>query len=87
VKLEVSTEEEERLYRRLVEEAEAVGYHINPDMDNTVPLVEGLVTNTKRYGYSLCPCRLTGGSREADLDIICPCDYRDPDLEEYNTCF
>lgn len=87
MKVEVSAEEIEELYDRLVEDAGAGGYHINPDMDNTMPLVEGLVTNTKRYGHGLCPCRLTGGSREADLDIICPCDYRDPDLDEYDTCF
>jgi ferredoxin-thioredoxin reductase catalytic subunit len=35
----------------------------------------------------LCPCRLSGGSREADLDVICPCDYRDADLDEYDTCY
>ena len=22
-----------------------------------------------------------------DRDIICPCDYRDPDVEEYGTCY
>ena len=21
------------------------------------------------------------------MDIICPCDYRDPDLDEYGTCY
>jgi len=87
VKVEVSAEEIEELYNRLVEDSGAGGYHVNPDMDNTLPLVEGLITNTKRYGYGLCPCRLTGGGREADLDIICPCDYRDTDLDEYDTCF
>lgn len=75
------------LHRRLAEDAEAGGYHINPDASNTIPLVKGLARNTKRYGYALCPCRLTGGSREADLDVICPCDYRDADLEEYDTCY
>ena len=85
--VEVTSEEAEELYRKLVEDAEAGSYHINPDMSNTMPLVEGLLTNTRRYGYRLCPCRLTGGSKEVDLDIICPCDYRDPDLDEYDTCF
>jgi ferredoxin-thioredoxin reductase catalytic chain len=87
VKIEVSPEEVEELYVKLVEDAKAGGYHINPDMSNTIPLVEGLVTNAKRYGYGLCPCRLTGGSREADLDVICPCDYRDPDVMEFGACY
>jgi rubrerythrin len=34
-----------------------------------------------------CPCRLASGSKEEDLDIICPCDYRDPDLSEYGACY
>jgi ferredoxin-thioredoxin reductase catalytic chain len=37
--------------------------------------------------YWLCPCRLGDGAREEDLDIICPCDYRDADLAEYGCCF
>jgi ferredoxin-thioredoxin reductase catalytic subunit len=53
----------------------------------TDELAQGLATNVQRYGYPLCPCRLTGGSRQADLDIICPCDYRDQDLAEYDTCY
>lgn len=82
-----SREQVQELHNHLVEAAEAGGYHVNPDMSNTIPLVEGLVLNTERYGYALCPCRLTGGGREADLDVICPCDYRDADLDEYDTCY
>ena len=84
---DVSAEEIEGLYRRLEADAAAGWYHLNPDVSFTTQLVEGLATNTERYGYPLCPCRLTGGGRQADLDIICPCDYRDPDLDEYDTCF
>jgi len=80
-------EDVERLREKLTREAEGGGYHINPDGGITVPLVEGIATNVERYGYGLCPCRLSGGSREADLDVICPCDYRDPDLDEYDTCY
>jgi ferredoxin-thioredoxin reductase catalytic chain len=82
-----SSGEIESLYRRLDKEAEASGYHLNPDADFTKDLVEGLLVNEKRYGYWNCPCRLSGGSREADLDIICPCDYRDADIAEYGACY
>jgi ferredoxin-thioredoxin reductase catalytic chain len=68
-------------------EAEDYGYHLNPEASFTDELAEGLATNVERYGYPLCPCRLSGGSKEADLDIICPCDYRDQDLAEYDTCY
>lgn len=76
-----------KLFEKLESDAARGGYHLNPDPDTTMPLMEGLVTNIQRYGYGLCPCRLTGGSREADLDIICPCDYRDADLDEFDACF
>ena len=75
------------LHRRLHEEAEAAGYHLNLDRDFTLMLVDGLYRNRERYGYMLCPCRLGEGEREKDLDIICPCDYRDADLDEYGQCY
>jgi ferredoxin-thioredoxin reductase catalytic subunit/rubredoxin len=75
------------LYRRLDRDAEAGGYHLNPEMAFTKDLVRGLLVNQERYGYQACPCRLALGVKEEDLDIICPCDYRDPDLDEYGTCY
>ena len=75
------------LFARLFKEAEQSGYHLNPDEEFTRELVKGLLINQKRYGYQACPCRLSKGKRSVDLDIICPCDYRDPDLTEYGNCF
>ena len=75
------------LYQRLNREAEASGYHLNPDQEFTLELVEGLLVNEDRYGYRACPCRLAEGDRQQDLDIICPCDYRDPDLAEWGACY
>ena len=77
----------ESLYRRLDQEAEAAGYHLNPDVEFTKDLVAGLLVNEKRYGYWNCPCRLASGNRQEDLDIICPCDYRDADIAEYGACY
>ncbi|MDH5636376.1 MAG: hypothetical protein OEY47_06915, partial [Candidatus Bathyarchaeota archaeon] len=49
--------------------------------------LEGLKRNEERYGYPSCPCRLASGKFEFDRDITCPCDYRDPDVEEYGACY
>jgi ferredoxin-thioredoxin reductase catalytic subunit len=76
-----------QLQDKLNREAESGGYHLNPDPEMTRSLVEGLIANEKRYGYPSCPCRLATGDKSKDLDIICPCDYRDPDLDDYNTCY
>ena len=83
----VPDEEVDRLYERLDREAEEGGYHLNPDAAFTKDLVRGILVNDKRYGYWSCPCRLASGDEQEDLDIICPCDYRDADLEEYGACY
>lgn len=73
--------------RKIREEAEQYGYHLNPDNSFTRELVRGLLINEGRYGYRACPCRLASGDRREDIDIICPCDYRDSDLAEYDACY
>ena len=84
---EIPQENIDRLYKRLFDEAEKSGYHLGPDVEFTKDLVRGLLINENRYGYWACPCRLASGSRAEDLDIICPCDYRDRDLTEYDACY
>lgn len=74
-------------YAALKKEAQDGGYHLNPDVEFTKNLVRGLLKNEQRYGYRACPCRLASGKKDEDLDIICPCDYRDPDLGEYGACY
>lgn len=83
----VAPDEIDRLYDKLKKEAEAGGYHLNPDTEMTKALVKGLLTNEERYGYHACPCRLAAGRREEDLDIVCPCDYRDADVVEFDACY
>ncbi len=82
-----SQEDVDRLYERLNREAIEGGYRLNPDVPFTKELVRGLLKNEGRYGYPACPCRLASGKKAEDLDIICPCDYRDPDVEEYGACY
>jgi ferredoxin-thioredoxin reductase catalytic chain len=77
----------EELYERLKKVNEAKGYYFTKDYHMAISLIEGLLMNKERYGYMNCPCRLASGDREADRDIICPCDYREPDVKEYGSCF
>jgi len=85
--IEVSPQEIDSLYQKLKADAESAGYYLNPDEEFTRDLVKGLLTNEKRYGYQACPCRLSSGNKEEDLDIICPCDYRDADVVEHGACY
>lgn len=77
----------DELHEKLGREAREGGYNLNPDREFTRELIEGLAANRERYGYMACPCRLATGDRDEDLDIICPCFYRDPDLAEYGQCY
>lgn len=77
----------EQLYDSLKKSQEAKGIYFNKDRDLVFELLEALLLNKDRYGYMACPCRLACGDREKDKDIICPCEYRAPDLEEFGACF
>ncbi len=84
---EPSPERAQALFAKLKREAEAGGYHLNPDTEFVTDLLQGLLINEERYGYGACPCRLASGVKEEDLDLICPCDYRDADLDAYGACY
>jgi ferredoxin-thioredoxin reductase catalytic chain len=73
--------------KRAEADAKTYGYYLTPQQDLLQMFLEGLKTNEERYGYPSCPCRLATGKLDIDRDIICPCDYRDPDVAEYGACY
>jgi ferredoxin-thioredoxin reductase catalytic chain len=77
----------EKLYEVLSRYAESQGIELNRDREFVLDIMAGLLANEERYGYRSCPCRLASGVKERDADIICPCLYRDPDIEEYGSCY
>ena len=77
----------DQLFEQLKKVNEPQGYYFNRDMESTMFLLNGLLINRDRYGYMCCPCRLAKEDRDRDRDIICPCVYRKPDVEEYGSCY
>jgi ferredoxin-thioredoxin reductase catalytic subunit len=77
----------EQTRKRAEADAKSYGYYLTPQPDLLQMFLEGLKTNEDRYGYPSCPCRLATGNFEIDRDIICPCDYRDPDVVEFGACY
>ena len=77
----------EQVRKRAEDGAKSNGYYLTSGKEILQDLLEGLKKNEERYGYPSCPCRLASGKIEYDRDIICPCDYRDADIEEYGFCY
>ena len=77
----------EEMYQMLKPVQEKKGYYFNPDKALVMDILEGVITNKERYGYGSCPCRLATGRRELDKDIICPCAFRQEDVEKYERCY
>ncbi len=83
----LTEEDVDIFYKKIKKDAESAGYHLNPDVAFTKELLKSILINQDRYGYGACPCRLASGEKTDDIDIICPCDYRDPDLDEFGACY
>ncbi|HEX3002245.1 MAG TPA: ferredoxin-thioredoxin reductase catalytic domain-containing protein [Methanoregula sp.] len=83
----ISEQDVDRAYAALMKDTLEGGYRLNPDAEFVKNLIRGLLKNEQRYGYPACPCRLASGRKDEDLDIICPCDYRDSDIEEHGACY
>jgi len=75
------------LYDLLKKAQEPKGYFFNKDRDWVLSILQDLLVNKERYGYTSCPCRLASGMRENDRDIMCPCVYRTEDVKEYGSCY
>ncbi|MEI6388714.1 MAG: ferredoxin-thioredoxin reductase catalytic domain-containing protein [Spirochaetota bacterium] len=63
------------------------GWTLSTDADFMTSLLEGLMVNWNRYGYFLCPCRDSEGSRELDAKTICPCAWSRADIESHGHCY
>jgi len=72
---------------RMERDAADHGYFVCPDKELLDDLIDGLSTNEERHGYGSCPCRAAAGSKTYDGDIICPCEYRDADVDEFGMCY
>ena len=84
---EPTATEVDTYYLKVKKDAESSGYHLSPDTEFIKELLKSILINMERYGYGACPCRLASGDKQDDLDLICPCDYRDPDLVDYDACY
>lgn len=76
-----------KLLENLKKVQESKGYLFNNDNERTLALLEGLIFTREQHGYMSCPCRPATGDIRKDKDIICPCQYRAYDIQEYGSCY
>ena len=50
-------------------------FQLNPDKEHVDFVIDGVLSNEKQFGLKLCPCRLRDGTRQRDLEILCPCNF------------
>jgi ferredoxin-thioredoxin reductase catalytic subunit len=61
---------------------------LNPDTGHVDDVAEGVLANKQKHGLGLCPCQLRDGSRERDLKIICPCNFKTQDIwQTHSRCW
>ena len=60
--------------------AENNDFKLNPDSDHVDFIIKGVLAQEKSFGLKLCPCRLRDGTREGDLKLICPCNFKSQEI-------
>jgi len=71
---------EEELIKIWEKFAENNDFMLNPDKKHVGLVAKGVLINEKKSGLKLCPCRLRDGTRERDLQLICPCNFKAQDV-------
>lgn len=56
--------------------------------DEVELLSQGVLENLHNRGQRYCPCRITTGDRQKDLNLICPCNFlKQPVYKETGECW
>ena len=51
-------------------------FKLNADTAHVEKVTEGVLNNEKEHGLKLCPCRIGDGTKERDLELLCPCNFK-----------
>ena len=69
----MNKEELRKVYEKFTEGNDFV---LNPDSNHVDMVIDGVLVNEKKFGLKLCPCRLRDETKERDLELICPCNFK-----------
>jgi ferredoxin-thioredoxin reductase catalytic subunit len=68
----VNEESLERVWERFCEKNE---FKLNSNKEHVKALIKGVLENEKTFNLKLCPCRIRNGTKERDLELLCPCNF------------
>ncbi|MFH2027638.1 MAG: ferredoxin-thioredoxin reductase catalytic domain-containing protein [Nanoarchaeota archaeon] len=69
----MNEEELKKVWENFTEKNE---FKLNPDKSHVDMVVKGILNNEKKTGLKLCPCRVRDGTKERDLELLCPCNFK-----------
>ena len=69
----MNKEELRRVWKKFTENNDFI---LNPDKRHVDGIIEGVLENERKTGLKLCPCRLRDGTRQRDLELLCPCNFK-----------
>lgn len=84
--LKNDSEKIEKMIKEYEEYATKNNYKLNPNIEVVKIIIKRLLENEKKYGFRYCPCRRIWGNSEEDKKKICPCDFRQTEIEEQGHC-
>jgi len=61
------------IWERFTEKNE---FMLNSDSNHVNAVADGVLENERKHSLKLCPCRLRDGTRERDLELLCPCNFK-----------
>jgi ferredoxin-thioredoxin reductase catalytic chain len=68
--------------------SEKTDFKLNPDAEHVDMVAKGVLKNEEKFGLKLCPCRLRDGTRKMDLELICPCNFKNQEIwKTKNECW
>lgn len=73
----MNKEEVRKVYEKFTEGND---FMLNPDSNHVNMVIDGVLANEKKFGLKLCPCRLRDGTKERDLQLICPCNFKSQEV-------
>lgn len=70
----------ERFYKGCEALTQNNDFILNPAKEHLSLVIDGVMENEREYDLKLCPCQLRDDTRERDLELLCPCNFKSQEI-------